>query len=372
MITVLYIDAEVAGNPETEAVRSRLGVPGKTVTSVQEVYAALAASRDPVQHGKQVLFLTRNKGTFIKECPGTRHYTCCGYRILHIGTFCTMDCSYCILQAYFHPPLLQFFVNHGDLDNELEGLFAARTIRRIGTGEFTDSLIWGRWSDISTRLVRRFASQDVCVLELKSKTTAVEDLKSQPHNGRTVLAWSLNTERIIRGEERGTTSLEARLQTAADCAQHGYPLAFHFDPLVLYPNCTQEYGQVVERLFAVIEPRHIAWISLGSLRFMPDLKAVIQRRFPHSSIIYGEFISGLDGKMRYFKPLRMQLYRDMAQAIQGHAPGVCIYLCMEDDEVWQYALGFRPAERGGLERMLDESAVRHCGLDPAGLREGKV
>jgi hypothetical protein len=27
-------------------------------------------------------------------------------------------------------------------------------------------------------------------------------------------------------------------------------------------------------------------------------------------------------------------------------------------------LGFLPADRGGLPRMLDESAVRHCGLDP--------
>jgi hypothetical protein len=36
---------------------------------------------------------------------------------------------------------------------------------------------------------------------------------------------------------------------------------------------------------------------------------------------------------------------------------------MEDDEVWRHALGFTPAERGGLARMLDEAAVRHCGLE---------
>jgi hypothetical protein len=32
--------------------------------------------------------------------------------------------------------------------------------------------------------------------------------------------------------------------------------------------------------------------------------------------------------------------------------------------VWQDALGFRPAERGGLACMLDEAAVRQCGLNP--------
>jgi len=40
---------------------------------------------------------------------------------------------------------------------------------------------------------------------------------------------------------------------------------------------------------------------------------------------------------------------------------------MEDDEVWQKSLGFLPADKGGLPRMLDESAVRHCGLDPGAL-----
>jgi hypothetical protein len=35
---------------------------------------------------------------------------------------------------------------------------------------------------------------------------------------------------------------------------------------------------------------------------------------------------------------------------------------MEDDEVWRHALGFTPAERGGLARMLDEAAARHCGV----------
>jgi spore photoproduct lyase len=35
---------------------------------------------------------------------------------------------------------------------------------------------------------------------------------------------------------------------------------------------------------------------------------------------------------------------------------------MEDDEVWQKCLGFAPAERGGLAHMLDEQAIKHCGL----------
>jgi spore photoproduct lyase len=95
---------------------------------------------------------------------------------------------------------------------------------------------------------------------------------------------------------------------------------------------------------------------------MPALKPIIQRRFPESKIIYGEFISGLDGKMRYFKPLRINIYQKLISWIQEAAPNVLIYFCMEDDEVWKKSLGYIPSERGGLSRILDESAARHCGL----------
>jgi len=365
-ISRLFIDAQVADWPQTEALGRRFDAPVQTVQSAQEVYAAVAAAQDPIGEGKRVLFLTRNKGAFIKSCPGTRHYTCCGYKILHVGTFCSMDCSYCILQAYFHPPVLQYFLNHDQMERELEQLFASGAIHRVGTGEFTDSLIWDPWSGLSEGLIRRFAGQDRCVLELKTKTASIDALLGLPHRRRTILAWSLNSERVIREEERGTASLDARLSAAARAAGRGYPLAFHFDPLVIAEGAAAEYGRTVERLFAAVDPSHVVWISLGALRFMPELKSVAQRRFDRSKIFYGEFVGGWDGKMRYFKPLRMRAYRAVVEAIRAQAPEVCIYLCMEDDEAWRHALGFTPADQGGLARMLDEAAARRCGLTHSG------
>jgi spore photoproduct lyase len=67
--------------------------------------------------------------------------------------------------------------------------------------------------------------------------------------------------------------------------------------------------------------------------------------------------------MRYFKPLRIDLYRKIVDCIREYAPDALVYLCMEDDEVWQKSLGFIPSDRGGLSRMLDESAALQCGLD---------
>lgn len=361
-ITHLYIDQQIAELPSTLDFIERLKLPPEILLDSVSLYDRVKDAPDPIGKGKKIVMLTRNKGTFLKECPGTKAYTCCGYHILHIGTYCTMDCSYCILQSYFHPPALQYFVNHDDLMNELDQFLLEPRIRRIGTGEFTDSLIWEKYSDLTRQLILRFADQKHAVLELKTKTTAIEQLCGLGHNKKTIVSWSLNTPRIIASQERGTTSLKARLNAASRCQSWGYPLAFHFDPMVIYPGCEQDYRQVLELLFNTISADSVVWISLGTFRFMPALKSVIEKRFSDSDIIYGEFIPGLDGKMRYFKPIRTRLYQSMARWIREMAPNVTSYLCMEDDHVWNHSYGFLPESKGGLSAMLDECAKRHCGL----------
>jgi spore photoproduct lyase len=363
LLSKLYVDQDVADSPLVISIRSRMHVPCEIVKDGQPVFESAYSDQDPVRKGKEILFLTRNRGAFVRKCPGTRYYTCCDYKILHIGTYCSADCSYCILQSYFHPPVLQYFVNHDDLLAELDRLFLKKTVTRIGTGEFTDSMIWDMWTDLSSLLVPKFSEQRRAVLELKTKTTAIEGLELLRHNRKTIVAWSLNTDRIIQNEERHTASLSARLRAAAKCESWGYPLAFHFDPMVIYGGCKKDYRRVVEQLFSHVSSENIAWISLGTFRFMPSLKPIMQKRFPDSKIIYGEFISGMDGKMRYFKPLRIDLYRKMVSWIRDLAPDALIYFCMEDDEVWEKTLGFVPSDKGGLPKMLDESASLHCGLD---------
>jgi len=360
--SLIFIEKEIADSAMVADICAHLKAPVRLISSAREAYSYISSARDPVKAGKQTLLLSKNRGAFIKSCPGTKAYRCCGYQILHIGSFCNMDCAYCILQSYFHPPVCQFFVNHDDLFAELNATLSIPGIKRVGTGEFTDSLIWDNWTDLTARLVQWFATQTRSVLELKTKTVSIDSLRNQNHQRKTMVAWSLNTPAIIKSEERGTASLNARLRAAKTCASWGYPIAFHFDPIVIYEGCEKDYEGVIQNIFKHVSPDNIVWISLGTLRFMPQLKPIIQERFPESKIPYGELIPGLDNKMRYFKPLRVEIYRHMVETLRRLAPDVTVYFCMEDDEVWEKVMGFIPAEKGGLSAMLDESAIRHCGL----------
>jgi spore photoproduct lyase len=321
---------------------------------------------DAWHRNPDILEVVDFQGKFLKSCPGTRHYHCCGYRILHFGTQCSLECSYCILQAYLNQPNLRLFGNVDKMFSELSGVLAQnqRRLHRIGTGEFTDSLLLDPFTNLSRSLVPYFAETPNAALELKTKTNFVENLRGLDHKGHTIIAWSLNSEQVRKQEEPFAATIAERLDAARFCSGEGYFLAFHFDPIIDYPEWKAGYALTLDRLFAAVEPARIVWISLGAFRFMPELKGIIAMRHPSSRIAYGEFVRGLDGKMRYFRDIRAEFYSFMVDRIRQADPDLCVYLCMESDDIWKESFGFSPEERGGLSHMLDCAVERRMNIGP--------
>ncbi len=360
----VLIEQEVENHPLTKRIIARLGdIPTESVAADREPDRdRLGLDRDftaSLTSGKRILLLGRNRGRFLKACPATREYRCCDYQVLNIGMNCPMECVYCILQAYLNNPWLSFFVNTEDLFAELAEDFAAEPDRprRIGTGEFTDSLALDSLTGLSRELIAFFRDKERAVLELKTKTACIENLRDIDHNGRTIVAWSLNSPAIMEKEELKTASLDQRLAAAAECAAMGYRLAFHFDPIIHHPDWREGYRETIGKLFEMVPADKIVWISMGALRFLPALKNIATSRFPNSRFFYDEFVLGLDNKFRYFRTLRVEMYKFIYEELKRRtAADTCIYLCMESDEIWREAFGFPPEEFGGVPTMLDRAA----------------
>jgi spore photoproduct lyase len=288
----------------------------------------------------------RHRGEFFKKCPGSDGQVCCNYFVINFASNCPMDCSYCYLQEYLQDnAALKVFSNVGDLIDEAE-----RTLQkhrgvffRIGTGEITDSLALEPYTGMARELIPYFAEQANVLLELKTKSDCVESLLDLDPKGRVVVAWSMNPQPVIDLEEHDTASFSERLAAARRCQDAGYRLGFHFDPMIEYERWQADYQAMLEAIFAVVDWRRLSWLSLGVLRETPGLKRMMRQRYPQSRLLTGEQVLCPDGKMRYFQPLRIEMYRKMVEWIRRQAPTVKIYLCMESREVWQQVFGFVPA-----------------------------
>ncbi len=359
----VLVDAGVVDTPLTGRVRSLLPAASWTIVTADEPVDSdsVAACVPTAPASGATLYLKHYKGRFLRFCPGTRYYRCCAYRIIHIGENCPLGCSYCILQAYFQDRVLKVWANQSDLWSELERAFGAdRTLRyRVGTGEFTDSLVLESLTGYSRDLVAFLAGFDNVCLELKSKVVDLSWQSAVGRPDRVLPAWSLNAPRIVAGQEPGAASLESRLAAARDCASAGFRVCLHFDPIIRYAGWDSDvdgYGATVQMIFDYLRPEQIAYVSLGSFRFMPRLKATIAALHPEARYIYEEYVTGLDGKQRLLRPLRVEQFRFLVQRLRRYGLDRQLYFCMESDEVWDAVLGYTPRTLGGLAAHLMRQA----------------
>ncbi len=283
------------------------------------------------------LYIIHQTTEFFKSCPCTSHAVHCGYNIMNLNFGCPYECHYCYLQTYQNVPgviltaNLQDFFNHFDV-NKLKPGFLGKP--RLGTGEFTDSLALDPLTEQSIPLIEFFRQFPQIDFEFKTKSTNIQNILKCPPADNIVVSWSLNPEEYIADFEPFTATLDERLSSAKQCAQAGYKIGFHFDPIIHKKDWDTKYKQVVEKLFAAVPPKRIVWISIGTLRFAPSLKTVIENRFPQTTLLDEELLLDFDNKMRYEKTVRNTLLTLLKTWIHQHAPHLPVYPCMEQSSLW--------------------------------------
>ncbi len=354
----IYLDKNAVRTPLAKRIlRTLRGIPVTIVTNKNAFLRQI--EKTPLTAGKKKLWLTNFKGAFLKPCPATgTDYLCCRYRNLNAQTHCPLDCTYCILQNYLNVPIITVYVNIENIPREIDSLIASqpRRLFRMGTGELTDSLALDRLTRLNQGLIRHALGKKM-ILEIKTKTVAIDHLPKIPKNN-VLVSWSLNPDAFIRTEEHKAASLEARLKAAQKVLKKGYRLGFHFDPLLMLPGWKAKYAKLLGKLTSTIPEKEVLWISLGSLRYPSSLKKIIEERFPKTKITTSEFVKGLDGKMRYFRPERVRLYRHIYTEIRKRWKNVFVYFCMENKPVWQDVMGYAPEGNDHLDYLFHQNIAR--------------
>ncbi|MBR3655178.1 MAG: hypothetical protein IKN62_07090 [Elusimicrobia bacterium] len=286
---------------------------------------------------RENLFLVNEKYDFFKPCPCTKNVKCCNYSILNIGYGCLYECSYCFLQGYQNvagivlPCNLPDFLSRDKIKPVNNKMFF---LPRVGSGEFTDSLLFDDITLFSNDIVKFFKENKDISFEFKTKSTNIDNLLKLGGSENIVVSWSVNAEQMIKENEYCTPSLKERLEAAQKCVKAGYSVGFHFDPVILYEDWKNGYKKTIENIFDFIGGKYIKWISIGSLRMVASLKKVIETRFLDNKILDEELLLSHDNKLRYDDNTRIKIYRCLVDLIKEQDSSVIVYLCMENTDIW--------------------------------------
>jgi len=282
------------------------------------------------------LLIHKEQYDFVKPCPCSQGNAGCGYNLINLGFGCRFECEYCFLQQYQNlhaillPANVQDFLAKIDQTNWRKGLFDRP---RIGSGEFTDSLVFDELTQYTHEIVPFFRARPHLQFEFKTKSVCIDGLLREGGAENVVVGWSVNAPGFIEHTEHFTLGLSARLQAAAEVARAGYRLGFHFDPVVPFAGWQAAYKETAEQIAQSVPLEKVAWISVGLLRFSRELKKAVENRFPENTILDGEFLLEFDGKMRYPKALREEVYSYFVPLLRKMFPHTQVYICMEDPEV---------------------------------------
>jgi spore photoproduct lyase len=302
-----------------------------------------AGAADSFAAGKRRMVIMRRRSPFLMACPaGSARFACCGYLVLTLASNCPMDCSYCFLQEYVADnPGFQVYANYEDAFAEIDNLSASAPSRhfRIGTGELADSLALDSITGLSIDLVNFFAVRENLTLEFKTKTDEIENLLTIDPRGGVLVSWTLSPRRVFAACEHRTASPSARIAAARRVLDAGYRVAFHLDPMIAYSGAEHDYVELMDELFSTIHPAKISFVSMGGLRMTAGLRAAARRRFPKDAMLLGEDVLAEDGRYRTIAPLRIRLYKILADKFKNAGAEIPSYLCMENSSVHERVFG---------------------------------
>jgi spore photoproduct lyase len=272
---------------------------------------------------------------------------CCGLHTIDAVMGCAFSCSYCTIQTFY-----------GDVA-EMQTDLAARLreielepdrLYHIGTGQASDSLVWGDRGGILDALLEFAAENPNVLLELKTKSDSVDALLARDIPANVVCSWSLNTNTIIRNEEHGAASLGRRLLAARSVAESGSRVAFHFHPMLYYRDWRGEYGDVVASLISDFSPEQVTFVSMGSMTFIRPVVQQIRKRGGETKVLQMEMVPDPHGKLTYPEEVKVEMFRHLYGAFEPWQENVFFYLCMETTAVWEAVLGRAYATNDLFER----------------------
>ena len=308
---------------------------------------------------KYTFKVAEKQGFGLGLCPVASEKTrCCNLLTLDAVESCGFDCSYCSIQSFYNQNTITF--DSGFKEKLLNLNLDQNKTYHIGTGQASDSLMFGNREGILDALFAfAFANPNV-ILEFKTKSDNIKYFLENDIPKNILCTWSLNTPTIIENEEHLTASLDKRINAARKLADKGVKVGFHFHPIVEYEGYLDEYQAVYERLCVEFQPSEVTLVSFGTLTFIkPVIKQLRGREFK-SKITQIPHVDA-SGKTSYPDATKVEMFKHAYDSFKQWHGKVFFYLCMEEHQMWAKTFGYNYSTNNDFEHAMLEAYSKKIG-----------
>lgn len=287
-------------------------------------------------------------------CPVDGEKTrCCKLRTLDAVQQCSFGCAYCSVQAFYNENQIKVVDN---LKERLDEIHLDSDVWHIGTGQASDSLLWGDDFGTLSALSDFTEKHPEIVIELKSKSN--RDVFDRKYPRNMLFSWSLNAPTIIEKEEHLTATLYERLAIAEKARDNGNLVGFHIHPMFYFKGWEDEYSLIAKEIAKRFSPSDICMISMGTLTFTKAVLRRLREQGEESKVLQME-LTPAAGKFSYPLDIKEKMFSHMfASFSKEFRDQIFFYLCMEDPSLWKPVLNREYACDKDFELDMKENYFR--------------
>lgn len=240
---------------------------------------------------------------------------------------CLYDCRYCFLQGMYPSANYVLFINYDDFFNDIKAIADQQSEPcYFFSGYNCDSLAFEPLTQFVDTALPYFADLPNAILELRTKSTAIQSLLATPPIKNCIIAFSFTPDKISRAVEHRVPSVAKRIKAMHALAQQGYLLGLRFDPLIYTEDFTELYGELITAIFATIPTKSIHSVSVGPMRFPINMYQKIIKLYPHDKLL-NVALERRSDHMSYQQEIELNMKQTVINLVKNYISDSLIFEC---------------------------------------------
>jgi spore photoproduct lyase len=355
----IFVHEKIVADPITKFFLKKCsGIPVKYVRSgkakdiveASDILKSAGVSMlDKILAGKKIVYISPAGDAVDVFTMADNRMVCPHFDRLKLASNgCYYHCDWCYLKLTYRAalPYITVRVQYDQIRRQLNSRLCETQIPiMFNSGELADSLSMEHLTRAGREFIAWFGATENGYLFMLTKSDNVDAILNLPHNGHTMVAWSINADIVSQQFEIGAPSFKRRLEAVYKVQQAGYPIRLRLDPIVPFNDWQKTYSQTIQRIFDRVNPERI---TIGTLRFEKGFYNMRNSIFTTGSELssyladmqpmfapktFAGFKSSKSGKYSFADDKRFEIFRFIINEIRKYSD--CkIALCKESSDLW--------------------------------------
>ena len=191
---------------------------------------------------------------------------------LNISPGCPHECAYCNLTGFMVAGL-----NMSEYLRQLDRVIEANLWQLTYlVDDVSDVLVCEPELNLFSEMVRFFGTKENRYVVAHTKSANVDFLRSLPHNGKTIMCYSLSARTQSTQLEKVAGTMDQRIEAARKCQEWGMPVRFKFKPIIPVREWRDEAREMIRSVFDRTQPDSLSmtvlmWMGFEDMASCMDL-----------------------------------------------------------------------------------------------------